>query len=357
MTSLGPERRRALLGVEATALVRRQWPGAATGDVGSFAGGVTLLESATGRGWVLYDVGSAMSLGAALGWAEDHQVGELHILMDLTRGSDREKLGNGVAASVMARQAQTFRARPTVWAVAGRGLERVQPADGADPARPSDVPAGATRWEAVLVAHGVQPVVEHGALRGDVLGLEVARLVGGEAQGWRLAVGVGDHDRDARREMVPDEDPLAALDQVVALVRTWRSPGARLHPANTLAPERWLRSIVTSRPLLAGAADLVPLAPPVERTDLRHRSPAPAAGTDLDGRPVVVVCSTGVDIDLVPSAADSRLLDGRAARLVIVVPGGDDHPLTRRLAARLEEPPDVVTVRRDWRALMWASAS
>jgi hypothetical protein len=189
-----------------------------------------------------------------------------------------------------------------------------------------------------------------------VLGLEVARMVGDDAEGWDLAVGVGDHDRDARREMRPGEDPAAALDRVVDLVRTWRSPGARLHPANRLAPERWLRSVVTSRPHLVGAAELVALAPPLERTDLRHRSPAPAAGTDLDGRPLVVVCSTGVDIDLVPSAADSRLLDGRAARLVIVVPEGDDHPATRRLAARLAEPASVVTVSREWRALLWATA-
>ena len=333
-----------------TTLVRGQWPDATVGDVGSFAGGVTLLDAAGGRGWVLYDGESAMSLGAALGWADNNQVGELHILVDLTRGAELGRLGNGVAVPVMARRAQTFRDRPVVWSVVGRDLERVHPAVVADPARVAALPAGAARWEALLVAHGVQPVVEHGVLRGDVLGLEVARLVDDEAQGWRLAVGVGDHDRHARQEMKPDEDPGAALDQVVALVQEWRAPGARLHPANTLAPERWLRSVLAARPHLAGAADLVPLAPPVERTDLRHRSPAPAAGTDLDGRAVVVVCSTGVDIDLVPAAADSRLLDGRAARLVIVVPEGDDHPVTRRLAARLEDPPDIVTVGRDWRA-------
>jgi hypothetical protein len=306
---------------------------------------------------VLYDGESAMSLGAALGWAENNQVGELHILVDLTRDDAKGEMGNGVAVRVMARRAQTFRGRPVVWSVVGRELQRVSPADVADPARAADLPADAGRWEALLVAHGVQPVIEHGVLRGDVLGLEVVRLVGDEEQGWRLAVGVGDHDRDARQEMRPDEDPVAALDQVVALVRAWRRPGARLHPANTLAPERWLRSIVASRPHLAGAADLVPLAPPVERTDLRHRSPAPAAGTDLDGRPAVVVCSTGVDVDLVPAAADSRLLDGRAARLAIVVPEGDDHPITRRLAGRLEDPPDIVTVSRDWKALMGAPAS
>lgn len=340
---MDPGQRQSLLGVEVKALVRGRWPEAVTGAPGSFAGGVTLLEAGTGRGWVLFEGASAMSLGAALGWAASHQVGELHVVVDTHEG-------NGVAARVMARRAGTFRDQPTVWAVSGRALERVPPAEVADPARPAELPADAARWEALLVAHGVQPVVEHGVLRGDVLGLEVARVVGNDADGWRLAVGVGDHDRDARREMRPDEGPSAALDQVAALVRTWRSPGARRHPANILAPERWLRSVVLARPHLAGAVDLVPLAPPVERTDLRHRAPAPAAGTDLDGRPVVVVCSTGVDIDVVPAAADSRLLDGRRARLVVVVPDGDDHPATRRLAAGLEDPADLVTVARDWQA-------
>ncbi|MDQ6784327.1 MAG: hypothetical protein M3063_12995 [Actinomycetota bacterium] len=350
MSPLDPGQRQALLGIEVKTLVRDRWPDAVIDDPGSFAGGVTLFEGGTGRGWVLFDNESAMSLGAALGWAESHQVKELHLLLDT-------KEGNGVAARVMARRAGAFRDRPAVWAVSGRALERVAPAEVADPARPTDLPAGAVGWEALLIAHGVQPVIEHGVLRGDVLGLEVARVVADDAQGWRLTVGVGDHDREARREMKPDEDPFAALDQVVDLVRTWRSPGARVHPANTLAPERWLRSIVASRPRLVGASELVPLAPAVERTDLRHRSPAPAAGVDLDGRPVVVVCSTGVDIDLVPSAADSRLLDGRGAALVIVVPEGDDHPVTRRLAAGLVDPPDLVTVSRQWRALTWAPAS
>ncbi|MDQ6837131.1 MAG: hypothetical protein M3137_01985 [Actinomycetota bacterium] len=350
MTSLDPPQRQALLGVEATALVRRRWPVAATGDVEAFAGGVTLLEVGTGRGWLLYDGDSAMSLGAALVWAQRHGVGELHIMVDL-RG------GNDAAVRVMARRAGTFRVPPTVWSVAGRDLERVLPAQSVDPAGLALLPADAARWAALLVDHGVQPVIEHGTLCGDVLGLEVARVVGERAWGWHLEVGVGGHDREARREMMLDEDPADALDQVVALVRTWRSPDARRHPANILAPERWLRSVVASRPYLGGATDLVPLAPPLKRTDLRRRSPAPSAGTDLDGRDVVVVCSTGVDIDLVPSAADSRLLDGRGARLVVVVPDGDDHPATRRLAAALRQPADVVTVGRDWPALVGAPAS
>jgi hypothetical protein len=89
----------------------------------------------------------------------------------------------------------------------------------------------------------------------------------------------------------------------------------------------------------------------VERTDLRQPAPAPAGGVDLSGRPIVVVCSTGIDVDLVPAAADARLSDGRDARLVLVVPEGDDHPVTHALAAALADPAEVVTLPGDWRAL------
>jgi hypothetical protein len=71
-----------------------------------------------------------------------------------------------------------------------------------------------------------------------------------------------------------------------------------------------------------------------------------------------VVCSAGVDLGLVPVAADARLgaaarlgLEPGKLRLVLVMPAGDDHPVTRRLAAGLREPADIVTVPADWRGL------
>lgn len=282
------------------------------------------------------------SLGAALAWADRHGVVDLHVMVDPDQGND-------VPARLMARRAGTFRAPPTVWSVVGRDLVRAEPAVMTDPA--GTPPAEAGPWFDLLVRHGAEPVVEHGVLRGDVLGLEVARLVPEDADGWTLGVGVGDHDREARAIMRPDQDAGVALDQVVEAVKVRRRPHARRHPANLLAPERWLRSIVISRPDLAGAISLRALAPPVPRHDLRDRCPAPAAGVDGDGRPVVVVCSTGIDVDLVPSAADSRLLHDPTSRLILVVPDGDDHAVTRRLADALSSPAEVITVGRDWPAL------
>jgi hypothetical protein len=59
----------------------------------------------------------------------------------------------------------------------------------------------------------------------------------------------------------------------------------------------------------------------------------------------VVVCSVGIDLDLVPFAADARGAVGLAdARLLLAVPERDDHPVTRAVATRLRQPAEVVPV-------------
>jgi hypothetical protein len=198
----------------------------------------------------------------------------------------------------------------------------------------------------VLREHGAEPVVEHGRLSGEVLGLEVARITDG-----RLEVGVGRHDRAARAAIRRWEEPGAQLDQAVAAVRQWRRPGVASHPANTLARSRWLRSIVCAEPSLVGAASLIPAAPPLPAADLTDNGAVPCIGFDAGGDAVVAVCSTGVDPDVVPTAADCRGIHQPEARLVIVVPEGDDLPVTRDLAGRLSGPAEVRTVPRSWKEL------
>jgi hypothetical protein len=222
----------------------------------------------------------------------------------------------------------------------------------ADPAAvepPLDPRAAA--FAGLIRAAGAEAVVERGVLRGEVLGLEVARVVVDD-DGAYLAVGVGKHDRHAQGLVHADVPTPEVLAQAVATVREHRRAGAPRHPLNRLAPERWLRSSLVEAPALVGAAQLAPVPSPVERDDLRRPAPAPAAGVDDMGNPLLVVCSTGVDVDLVPVAADAWLSDTRRPRLVIVVPERDDHPLLRPLAASLRQPAEVVTVSDKWRRPM-----
>ena len=284
---------------------------------------------------MLIDDSEPRRFGPALAWAWRHQVGELHVLVE---GPD--------AAGVVARRAAEMARPPSVWVVSGRTLTPAVPAA-------ADVPAGvggeALRYVELLRAHGAVPQIEHGVLRGEVLGLEVARVVAG-----RLEIGVGRHDRAARAELGGDVDPGPALDQAVGAVVARRRPGAAPHPANTLARSRWLRAIVCVRPALVDAGELDPVAPPLPMADLTDNGPVPCVGIGGGGEPLVVVCSTGVDPDLISTAADSRRLYRPDARLVVVVPEGDDHPVTMALAAALARPASVRTVPRRWEGLALA---
>lgn len=243
------------------------------------------------------------------------------------------------AAGVLARRAGEFAAPPTVWQIDGTSLQRAepQPIPPAEPLDPRVAP-----FADLLARCGADPLVEHGRLIGEVAGLEVARIVVGE-DGPRLEVGVGRFDREGH-EMVangaPDE---VTLRRVVALVRSHRIDAGEHHPLRTLAAARGVRARLVADPSLVGADHLLPLPPVVEPPDLKTPWPAAAAGADLDGAPLVVVCSVGIDLDFVPTAAEARLaaFGDSPARLVLAVPERDIHTITLDLAGALRVPAEV----------------
>ena len=295
-----------------------------------------MLAFVADTGWVLVDEQPERTLGGALAWARTAGVAWLHILAD-----------DPAVAGGLARRATQFAVPPQVWVVEGRELV---PAVPAPPVVEPPVAADVLEFVPMIEAAGAEAVVEAGVLRAEVLGLEVARVVV-DGDGTRLEVGVGAFDREAQRMVHGDRPSAEAMAAAVAAVRKVRRADAPSHELQSLAAERWLRSVVVRRPELAGAAELTPAPSPVVRSDLRSRAPAPAVGVDADGQPVVVVCSTGIDVDLVPAAADARLAADPDARLVLVVPEADDHPVTRTLAGALRDPAEVRPVPGDWRAL------
>jgi len=325
---LEPERRQALLAAKLGALVRDEW-GDGDRSPSPFPGGAALRAGSVG--WVLVEDEPKRALGGALAWARRAGVEELHVLVES-------------AAGVLARRAGGFAPPPQVWLVDGRSVS-------AATADPVPVEPGLPPESAVFVDTitelGADAVVEHGLLRGEVLGLEVCRVVDGY-----LEVGVGKHDREAQALIHADRPPLDALAEAIGVVRHFRRAGAPVHPANRLALERWLRAAVIARPDLVGldGVALVPTPSPADRSDLRKPAAAPAVSVPADAGGILVVCSTGIDTDLVPGAADAWLAAGRPHRHLIVVPEGDDHPVTRTLAAQLVQPADVVTVGKDWQA-------
>ncbi|MFT7647125.1 MAG: hypothetical protein ACI8Y4_001866 [Candidatus Poriferisodalaceae bacterium] len=250
------------------------------------------------------------------------------------------------ATDVLSRRASLFGATATIWEIQGRSANRVV-AVGM-PIEEQPRPQVSRDILDLLDGAFVDVVVEHGILVGEVEGLEVARVIDDE-HGQRLEVGVGAHDREAFAMLHGGLPPSAALRKVVDVVRLHRTPGADPHPLNRLGAERWLRSRIIERPDVVGATVLAPASPPVQRISLKEPVPAVAVGSEADGTAVVLVVSTGIDLDLVPFAADARLKLAPDARLVVAVPERDAHPITRGLINDVLGDVSIVAIDNDWR--------
>jgi hypothetical protein len=260
------------------------------------------------------------------------------------------------AAGTVARRAACFAPAPTVWRLEGAGATEVTRVDEIVPAPAPEPAPPAPELAELLVDADLEVLVEGGVVRGEILGLEVARIVHGTStagvplDGPLLEVGVGQADRELTGMLHAGLPPTEQLARVSEIVRDLRRPGAEPHPLNQLVPERWLRARLIAEPARIGLRELHPAPAAIPRANLRDKGVAIATGARPDGAPVVVACSVGIDLDVVPAAADARLLHAPDADLLVVVPERDAHPVTLALAARLAHPAEVVAVPGDWRA-------
>ena len=323
---MDPAQRERLLAAKLKALVEST-AGPADRRSLAFPGGAAL--AGPDGVWALADAEPARSLGPALAVARQ-AIGD--------PGSARVNVVAEAATGVLARRATQFAAPPLIWRIVGTSLVLAEAEPFVpDPALDPRVAAFADQ----IAAAGADPVVEFGRLVGEVAGLEVCR-VEVDGDGPRLTVGVGRFDREANELLSGPSG--GSLERVVDLVRLHRVVDPEPHPLRRWAAARGLRARVLAEPGLVGADHLAPVAPTVEPPDLRTAWPAPAVGVDVEGAPLVVVCSVGVDLDLVPAAADVRLRDSPEARLVLAVPPRDVHPVTRALAGALARPAEIVAV-------------
>lgn len=304
-----------------------------------FARGAAVVDGDTA--WVLVEEQPARGLGPALLWALKENLGALHVLAESATG-------------VMARQAALFDFPIAVWHVDERSLIPAV-------AEPFPVPRRAeAEHEAfipLIVAGGATPLIEHGVVTGEVLGLEVCRAVTDAITGSaRLEVGMGAHDREAFALLHGDKPTVEALADVVTNVKLHRRPGALAHPFNRIAPERLLRRVAIEQPQLVGATDLVECDPPFVRTNVLDTVPCVARGTaSVDGTQtdrkhddLVVVFTSGADPDIVPFALDARAFvdhaNGTTSDLVIAMPESHVTPTNRRALQLANLPARFVAI-------------
>lgn len=323
------ERRAQLNAVKLAALVRDALtPDQADVVPAAFPGGAALVVG--DEAWVLLDEQPARGLGGALAWSSRAGSSVLNIVAESSTG-------------LLARRAEHFAMDIRVWHLEGRTLLAAiaEPLPGT-----TSAPQDHVALMPLIEGAGAVARVEHGVVAGEVEGLEVCRVVTDENTGEaRLEVGVGAHDREAFAMLHGNLPTPDALRQVVDAVRPHRTPGADPHPLNRLAVERALRERAIASPHLVGASMLSAAEPPVPRANLKDPVPCVATGSDADGRSLIAVFSSGVDLDVVPFASDARRFHSASAGdadLVVVVPERDRVPVTVALGDLLDPPARVV---------------
>jgi hypothetical protein len=324
--TIDPARRSALLGIKLAALVHDH-AGEAPIAASTLPGGAALTR--LGEAWVLADEKPHRILGQALAWARRQpNIATVHVLVQPEH------------AGVVARRATAFATDVRVWEVHDRSLLPAMPA----PVEPLPlIEPDLLALAGEIAAAGADPVCEWGVLVGEVEGLEVCRVVRSkETNEVTLQVGIGAHDREAFAMLHGDRPPLVALQGVVQAVAPHRTLGAAPHALNRIATERLLRASLVNDPGIVGATRLTPSDPPVPRENVKDPVPCVAVGGDTSGQAITVVCSVGIDLDLVPFAADARIRSG--GRLIVVIPERDAHAVTQDLLGLLIEPAELVTV-------------
>ena len=269
-------------------------------------------------------------LGPALLWAMKQNAKSLRVFSDQQSGD-------------LARRANNFEFDVQVFDAGSSSVNLLQTAQAIKVSR-KEVSVADEMFSEMISASGADVVREHGVLAGEVLGLEVCRVVHGQNSESRLEIGVGVHDRETFQLLHGQNATLDSLRSVVKEVSLRRAVTSPAHPLKQLARERLLRHIVCGSPTLVGAKDLQATQPPVVRANLKDVVPCCAIGVLQTGGKVVVTFSVGIDPDVVSFAADARDQINPSAELVIASPTRDIVPSIEKLAKLLKRPARFVGV-------------
>ena len=281
--------------------------------------------------WILADTNPMRALGPAMFVATKSAAETLDVIVD-----------DPIVGGVLARRALLFSMTIRVWVAVGVNLVA---AEVMAPLIDVGLDAATEAFVPTIVGAGAEPVSEHGVLTAEVLGLEIARVVPSDVDGTpALVQGVGRFDREAWSLLHGAGVPTHSLEALATQVRLARQIDSPTDRMARIGRERLLRSRLCVDPNLVGLTTVDSAPPPVIREGILSGVPCVAVGTAVDGSPAVVVCSSGIDPDLVPFAVDARATlactapELATAPVYLAVLERDLHPMTQRLAALALQP-------------------
>ena len=170
-------------------------------------------------GWVLVLQTPERGLGPALLWMNRHQLKTVNVIVEASAG-------------VIARRAQLFALNIKVWSVVGNELIAATPSPIETRVT---VPGHHLKFAEMIEQAGATVVSEYGVLAGEVMGLEVCRVVEDpqSKSGARLEIGVGIHDRELFQMVNGNSPTVESLAKVVQTVSRYRLESAMTSPART----------------------------------------------------------------------------------------------------------------------------
>jgi hypothetical protein len=278
--------------------------------------GAALRGNQTGAVWIATN--HERALGPVLLWANRHHLNDIHVITENEAG-------------LLARRAAAFTTPIHVWQFANSALNSATPSE---PLPKIHVPESHEEFATIIEACGADPIREHGILTGEVLGLEVCRVVD-TPEGPKLEIGVGAHDRETFQLVNSHRTIEDSLTDVATIVNAHRTLGAEPHPLNRLAPERLLRARLLEQPHLVGAKHLQPAEPPVIRRNLLDASACVAQGTTPTNEPLIVAITATVDVDIVTFAIDAQLREHPQADITVATYAGNVTPSLRNITEKV----------------------
>jgi hypothetical protein len=255
------------------------------------------------------------TIGPTLLWMQKHQISEVDLVIEGDAG-------------IPARRAQALTCNLRVWQMHNGTLQPATPAPHLPKIQPPD---SHEQFVGLIQQCGADVVREHGILTGEVLGLEICRVVD-TPEGPKLEVGVGAIDRETSQLVHRHRSIEDSLTEVAQIVRQHRQPGAPHHPLGKMAGERLLRHHILNNPHLIGATTLQPAEPPLPRTSLRDHNPCVATGTNTNNTPIVAVFTDTIDIDIIGFAIDAQLREHQHAHITIATYTGNFTQSLRNVA-------------------------
>ena len=93
-----------------------------------------------------------------------------------------------------------------------------------------ETPAEAKELATKFADLGCIILEEYGTFRAEFRGVEVARIVEDESDGFQINVGVGDYDQNANSVLSPYDDPEMHLKEVLSTVKRFRTKESSPHP-------------------------------------------------------------------------------------------------------------------------------